>query len=639
MPSAPTRRPTPQRGTCRAIFAVTGVVDDVNDLILPNAFTATLAKRPVKSVWHHKWEDPVGVVLEVDEWQPGDPRFADVPDWPAGAGALVANVAFNLRTRRGRDAYEQVKQWHEHNQAQFSIGYRVPKGGATRRSDGVRIIHTLDLFEVSPVLHGAHSMTRALEVKADPAGGDGLEYKESWTPVLEVKAAEPQINRGVMVALYPPPAVAERIAHPDGSPPGELHITLAYLGDAEHLPGHPDDLTHTVREALAGLGPLSGSIGGLGRFPDHGNGIPTWVPVDLPGLAELQHRIVGRLAADYAGVLRTNHGFTPHLTLGYDLPADIPDVPSLPVDFSAVHVVRGADRIPVWLPGQTPQDTEQAPLVSAATSTLHTAANEQKSAQAAVLAARARRIEQKSAHAIVAEAKSAHLLTSGEPPVPAVTHQPLPESYEQLRSRLSDSVRELMGKDDGAWTCIEATYPDRVIAVVTNSADGNTPSATYAIPYQLSDGRITLGAPQPVELATIVLPEGRSAQREATSDEDVHARVVQPTVDALADATARIASTSGTPDQLEAVRATVSSLVAALSEKGLDIDPEDDEMSGRPGDSGMALWDDDFADDDPEGDDEEEPEPAADDPEPRTTSDTVRLDPDEVKSLLAAIQP
>ncbi|MFG2986247.1 2'-5' RNA ligase family protein [Streptomyces sp. NPDC048258] len=640
MPSAPPLRTTPQRGTCRAIFAVTGVVDEVNDLIQPGAFTATLAKRPVKTVWHHEWKDPVGVVLDIAEWQPGDRRFAEIPDWPAEAGALVATVAFNLRTSRGRDVYEQVKQWHEHGQAQFSIGYRVPASGATRRSDSVRIIHTLDLFEVSPVLHGAHPMTRSLEVKADPATS-GMEHKETRTPVLEVKAAEQQINRGVMVALYPPAAIAERIAHDSGTPAEHLHITLAYLGDADQLPGHPDDLTHLVQMAIADAQPLRGSIGGIGRFPDHGNGIPTWVPVDVPGLAELRQRIAERLAQQYGKAVRDDHGFTPHLTLGYDLPP-LPDVPSLPVDFPAVHVVRGADRIPIWLTGPTAEHTDPGAPDPVQQLAAALGAGEEKSARAVVAAARARLIEHKSARAMVAEAKSRI------PPqeIPVTFPQLLAESYEQFRIRLADSVRDLLGQDDQTWTCIEGTYPDRVIVSV--ATDGPEPNSTYSVPYQAINGAITLGTPEPVELATVVVPEGSSGHRAATGAEDVDARVVQPTVEALADATARISATTADPEQLEEVRATVRGLVAALSAKGLDMEPPP-KRSEPDGPTGMALWDEyTFADDEDEeapGSDDnapDEPDPADDDAddteEEADPADTVRMDAEEVKALLASFR-
>ncbi|MFJ2745323.1 2'-5' RNA ligase family protein [Streptomyces sp. NPDC087440] len=623
MPSAPPAR-TAQRGTCRAIFAVTGVVDDVNDLIMPGAFAATLAKRPVKTVWHHEWKDPIGVVLDIAEWKPGDQRFAEIPNWPAEAGALVATISFNLRTARGRDVYEQVRQWHEHGQAQFSIGYRVPPSGATRRNDGVRIIHTLDLYEVSPVLHGAHPMTRSLEVKAG-ATAAGMERKESHTTVLEVKAAEQQIGRGAMVALYPPPAIAERLAQTNGSPAGDLHITLAFLGDADQLPGHPDDFTHVVQSALAGAEPLRGSIGGIGRFPDHGSGVPTWVPVDVPGLAELRQRIVDHLAPQYGAALRTEHGYTPHLTLGYDLD-DVPDVPSLPVDFPAVHVVRGSDRIPVWLTGP------QADPVPVA---LH---DETKSARAMVAVARTRlpHIEHKSARTIVAEAKSRALPPMETP----MTH--LPESYEQLRARLSDSVRALLNQDGETWTCVEGTYPDRVIVSV--HPEGGPAGTTYSIPYQANGSDITLGAPQPVELATIVLPDSSPGHRAATADEAVDARVVRPTVDALTDATARISATPAAPEQLEEVRTTVRSLIAALSAKGLDTDPE--KATAPTG--GMDLWDDDTFDDEDDDlsegdiDDGNEPTTTGDEELPAETDgkqqETVRLDEEEVKALLSSLR-
>ncbi|MGW0576497.1 HK97 family phage prohead protease [Streptomyces sp. NPDC002920] len=266
-PTAPSRKPSIRHGTVRAIFAVTGVVDEVSDLILPGAFARTLATRRVKSVFHHEWKDPVGVVLEAEEWKPGDPRFATIPGgavWPKEAGALVATVQFNMRTQRGRDVYEQVRQWHEHGEAQFSIGYKVPPGAASKRHDGVRIIHSLDLYEVSPVLHGAHSMTRSLEVKSALAGV-GVEHKTTWSAIeLDRKDAEQQVDRGAMIAVYLPRDAAERIAQPEGTPPRDLHVTLAYLGDAAALGGHPDDLADLVRSIRRHQAQI-GADGGAGE--------------------------------------------------------------------------------------------------------------------------------------------------------------------------------------------------------------------------------------------------------------------------------------------------------------------------------------------------------------------------------------
>ncbi|RLU86255.1 hypothetical protein CTZ27_25085 [Streptomyces griseocarneus] len=653
MPTAPTpRAPAPRKGICRAIFAVTGVVDEVADLIVPGAFAHTLATRPVKTVWHHEWKEPIGVVLEIAEWQPGDRRFAEIPNWPAGAGALVATIQFNLRTSKGRDVYEQVRQWHDHGEAQFSIGYRVPPSGATKRSDGVRVIHKLDLYEVSPVLHGAHPMTRSLEVKADP-GSVELEHKTtSSSGHFDVKVAEQQVGRGVMVALYVPADIAGKIAHRDGTAARDLHIALAYLGDADQLPGHPDDLSGIVAAALDGAAPLTGSIGGIGRLPDTGEGEPAFVPVDMPSLSGLRERVVSALAlSPLSGALRTDHGFTPHITLGYGLPADVLAVPPIPIAFDTVHVVRGPDATPVRLTGPAADepvaDTEPARL---STTDLR-ASVEAKTARAAVLEAKAEvalgrnratgthptahAAQSKSARAAVLEAKSR--ITPGATVSPI---QPLPASYEETRDRVGAAVRRLLATEDGTWTCVEATYPDR--AIVSVHQDGGEP-VNYAVPYDSTGPEISLGAPQPVELTTVVIPDQGPA-RAADSSETADGRVIRPTMRALADATARIQAADGA-EQLEPVRATVGELLAALSSKGLTIDPDDEADQEQPvatpspmTGSGIDLWDDDPYDEPhdstlgPDGGTDEDPDDDEDDKE------TIRLDPAEVKAQLAAIQ-
>ncbi|MFH8466038.1 2'-5' RNA ligase family protein [Streptomyces sp. NPDC017991] len=602
-----------------------------------------MATRPVKTVWHHEWKEPIGVVLDVAEWQPGDPRFADIPSWPSEAGALVATIAFNLRTSKGRDVYEQVRQWHDHGEAQFSIGYRVPPSGATKRSDGVRVIHKLDLFEVSPVLHGAHPMTRSLEVKADPGSVD-LEHKTTASSGhLDIKAAEQQVGRGSMVALYLPADTAAKIAHRDGTDPRDLHITLAYLGDADQLPGHPDDLAQLVAIALDGTEPLTGQIGGIGRFPASGDGEPMFVPVDVPGLTELRTRILDVLAVSpLAGAVRTDHGFTPHITLGYDLPADTPALPPIPVSFHTVHVVRGPDATPVRLTGQATGEESVPSNLFAQLSKNDLgmpARGETKTARAAVFEAKTAGSSSrkrnppanKSARATVFEAKSR--TTSGALVQPI---QPLPASYEEIRDRVRAAVRQLLATDEGTWSCVEATYPDR--AIVSVHQDGGTP-ATYSVPYDANGTEIALGSPQPVELTTVVIPNQGPA-RAADADETTDSLVVRPALSALEEVTARVQAADGT-EQLGPLRSTVEELIAALSRKGLDVHPADEDRRERASipapmaGNGIDLWDDPYDEPhDPAPNDgmSEEPDNDEDD------EDTVLLDPDEVKAQLAAIQ-
>ncbi|MFB8026010.1 HK97 family phage prohead protease [Streptomyces sp. NPDC055990] len=572
----------------------------MQDLIVPGAFTRTLAKRRVKPVWSHDWKEPVGVAQEVEEWMPGDPRFAAIPGgsvWPKEAGALVATVQYNLRTTRGRDAYEQVKQWHLSGEAQFSIGYKVTAGGASKRHDGVRVIHDLDLYEISPVLHGAHPMTRSLEVKATSGDDRNLEHKSTWSAV-ELKAAESMSGNGAMVALQLPKDVAASIAHTDGTSAEHLHITLAYLGDAAELGGHPDDLRDIVTSAAEGGRPLSGTIGGIGRFPDTGDGEPTWVPVDVPGLAELRHSIVEVLGTSvYSEALRSDHGFTPHVTLGYDL-ADVEPVPPIPVTFDQVAVVLGPDTSFVPLRAELDAPAEPVSPERGAASV------EQKSAAQVVLEAKAllaraqrpRSVEHKSAARIVLEAKSV------QPPVqesPVTTA--MPESYEQLRNRLTDATRALLGPEGGdCYIAVEATYPDRVLA---SHHRPDQPMVTYEIPYTVVGREIALGAPVAVELTTVAVPiDGHT--EEVAGDEAIDARFVQPTATALEGATALIEVSEAGPAHLQHLKPTINKLLYALAKKGLPMTDE----KPPPG-SSLNLWDSEYDITDGWDDDEETDEP------------------------------
>ncbi|WP_411147381.1 NUDIX domain-containing protein [Streptomyces sp. A30] len=612
------------------------MVDEVNDLIVPGAFALTLATRRVKAVWHHEWKAAVGVVLDVEEWMPGDPRFADVPDWPPEAGALVATVEYNRRTSKGRDTYEQVKQWHEHNEAAFSIGYRVPTDGATRRGDGVRVIHRLDLFEVSPVLHGAHPLTRSIEVKA--AANPGMEYKATPS-VVELDTAND--GDGIKVAGLAVKAedtgrvlLIQRALDDDDPAAGTWEFPGGHREDGE------DALAAALREWQEETGadlPGVTSIVGSWNAP---NGIYRGYVAVIPGEA---HIPLNR-PHDERRIANPDDpkGEATEVTAWWPITA-LPDMSLLRPECRETpwSLLAGAS-----MPqGPTGKPSAAAQRFAADVMTTYTAlgGTEEKSARAAVAAARAvlPRIEHKSARSTVAEAKSQPFTEAS-----VMSPSPLPESQEQFRARLADSVREFLDQDGQTWTCIEGTYPDRVIVSV--HSEDPVRSSHYAIPYTLTaNGEINLGTPQPVELATVVLPEGASAQRAATEAEDVDARVVQPTVEALTDATARINSTGAGPDQLEDVQDRARKLIAALSAKGLNVGHAQEEnpkakptpaASPGTGPTGMDLWDDRTFYDDEEDEDEvptEDTAPVEDDVD---DEDTVRLDADEVKDALALMR-
>ncbi|MFB6630023.1 NUDIX domain-containing protein [Streptomyces sp. NPDC056362] len=656
MPTAapPTRSSPPttlQRGTSRAIYAVTGVVDEVHDLIVPGAFARTLAARPVKTVWHHGWKDPIGIVVLCEEWMPGDPRFADVPgEWPAEAGALVCDVVYNLRTRQGRDAYEQVLQWHKYKQAAFSIGYRVPDASASKRSDGVRVIHDLDLFEVSPVLHGAHPLTRSLEVKSalgDRGEGGELEYK-STPSHLEVDVAVLTEAEDVKVAgLAVKAADTGRILMIQRALDEEDPAAGTWEIPGGHLEKDEEPLTAAVREWSEETGstlPATASVVGSWTAP---NGIYRGFVAVVPAEASLPINIphsdrTVENPDDLKGEATEVTAWWPIAALP-KMPLLRPECRTFPWDLLA-----GAT-LPQGPTGQQPAPAVENVLESILAATRGGAgpATEEKSARAAVRAARAvPRIEHKSARSMVAEAKS-------RIPIPletAMPSTPLPESQEQFRTRLADAVRSLLSKDGGPWTCIEGTYVDHVIVSVHSEEEAT--SRHYSIPYTVTaGGEITLDKPQPVELATVVVPEGSTGARATTAAEDVDARVVQPTVGALADATARVSTSTAGPEQLEDIGDRVRGLIAALSAKGLEIDEDAPRAADRPPAArtpGLDLWDEDtFLDEDDEDDDGgtppeaaapgegEPPAPGAPDEE---DDDRVSMDPAEVKALLASFR-
>lgn len=391
-------------GTVTAIVSVTGVKDDVDDIIIPGAYRQTLTKRRPKVCWAHAWEHPIGRVLHIEELMPGDKRLPakqrNGQPWPKEAGALVAVMQFNLRSDEGKQAFEAVRFYSETGECEWSIGYNVPPGGATKDKQGIRHIKSLDLYELSVVLFGAHSMTGTLSIKQAIAtirtktgtvsgldlamllaaeskalgdtGGAMPPAKQSDDPnAPDAQAAAatdgsdqpdeepdaqpeepgdddegdaPDFSDGVMVAVYPDPAAADAVANhisgPDETTPKEdLHVTLAYLGKVGDLSVSETDLNNMVEGAIEDSPVLTGQIGGIGTFPDSGDGAPTWAPVDVPGLSLLREQIVGALG----DLVYTDHGFAPHMTLGYNI-GMIDPVPDTPVTFDRISVVYGNSR-------------------------------------------------------------------------------------------------------------------------------------------------------------------------------------------------------------------------------------------------------------------------------------------------------
>lgn len=154
--------------------AVTGVRDEVGDIIVPGAFARSLKARLPRVCLGHDWNRPIGRTVEVKELYPGDPALpattADGRPWPREAGALWVKALYNLRSEDGRKAFDDAVFMGK--SATYSIGYVAQKH---ETKSGTRFLHDVDLWEYGPVLHPANTLATGISAKGQEP--EGLETK------------------------------------------------------------------------------------------------------------------------------------------------------------------------------------------------------------------------------------------------------------------------------------------------------------------------------------------------------------------------------------------------------------------------------------------------------------------------------
>ena len=180
------------KGIVECFVAGIGNKDSVGDVCVSGAFTKSLQRRKPRVVWGHVWNEPIGKVLEIYEVPANDARLP-AKMRVAGVGGLYAKVQFNLGSERGREAFANVAFFGE--EQEWSIGYKTLRS----QQDPVlqaNMLYEVELYEVSPVLHGANQMTATISVKDDqtaieighadcPDGACDLAKDESSAPVEE----------------------------------------------------------------------------------------------------------------------------------------------------------------------------------------------------------------------------------------------------------------------------------------------------------------------------------------------------------------------------------------------------------------------------------------------------------------------
>lgn len=153
-------------------------------------------------------------------------------------------------------------------------------------------------------------------------------------------------HSGVMVAFYLDDTAANILTNAAQEagvksiiPAGEMHMTLAFLGDSAALQDNKEAIMQAVGDFAAGEFSIRGVVSGVGRFVNSGNTDALYASFDAPDLPDFRQRLIETLEA--AGIVMDGeHGFTPHITLAY-LPkeAPMPDVRLQPFDLVFNRIV------------------------------------------------------------------------------------------------------------------------------------------------------------------------------------------------------------------------------------------------------------------------------------------------------------
>lgn len=209
------------------------------------------------------------------------------------------------------------------NRARTEVGEKPVDGG-----DDPVLVNRQDFVLVSDLPTYSKAAVGALQAKGIPA--QQADQDAGLAPIPAPSAPNSTDDRtesrpavgvtesrdGVMVALFPPAELAASLARPDGLPPEDLHVTLAYLGS--------DDVDMAAVNAIVAAwalttAPMLATVSGIGLFApsDTSDGDPvTYASIDCPGLESARERLVELLCAAGLPVSQL-HGFTPHMTLAY----------------------------------------------------------------------------------------------------------------------------------------------------------------------------------------------------------------------------------------------------------------------------------------------------------------------------------
>lgn len=213
------------QGIVECFVAAIGNKDSVGDIITPGAFDGSLRRRKPRVVWGHNWNEPIGKVLEIYEVQPGDTRLPAKMK-VAGVGGLYARVQFNLKSERGRQAFLDISFFGE--EQEWSIGYKTLNADYDPRRQA-NVLRELELYEVSPVLHGANQLTSTISIKSHDADGPQMNPTEGRLGLI-ARALADKVGGSIRIRTVAPTHIVFDHVAPDGDPSNPEDITTQRIG-------------------------------------------------------------------------------------------------------------------------------------------------------------------------------------------------------------------------------------------------------------------------------------------------------------------------------------------------------------------------------------------------------------------------
>jgi HK97 family phage major capsid protein len=173
-------------------------------------------------------------------------------------------------------------------------------------------------------------------------------------PSAKAVQIDPVAHPGAMVALMLSPEQQQALRDAAGVIDAEAdHITLCYLGDdAQAIQDRKNEILSALTALACATPPVQGTIGGVARFnasPGSGGQDVCVALYDCACLPDLRQAVMA-----CCGQPASEHGFMPHITLGYlapDAPMPVAQLERTPLEFDCIALVWAGERIDLPLQG------------------------------------------------------------------------------------------------------------------------------------------------------------------------------------------------------------------------------------------------------------------------------------------------